>query len=79
MKQLYYSFSQYLKDTFGRKLYKVALETGMTCPNRDGKVAVGGCIFCGEGGSGDFAAESEHFWGTNFRFLIVYSIWILKQ
>ena len=59
MKQLYYSLPQYLKDTFGRKLYKVALETGMTCPNRDGKVAVGGCIFCGEGGSGDFAIYYE--------------------
>lgn len=59
MKQLYYSFPQYLKDTFGRKLYKVALETGMTCPNRDGKVAVGGCIFCGEGGSGDFTIYYE--------------------
>lgn len=59
MKQLYYSLPQYMKDKYGRKLYKVALETGMTCPNRDGKAGVGGCIFCGEGGSGDFAIRYE--------------------
>jgi radical SAM protein (TIGR01212 family) len=51
----YYSFNQYLKDTFGDKVYKISLDAGFTCPNRDGKLGTGGCIFCSAGGSGDFA------------------------
>lgn len=51
----YYSFSSYCKKTFQRKLYRVALDAGMTCPNRDGCIDTRGCIFCDEGGSGDFA------------------------
>ena len=51
----YYSLDCYLKKTFGRKLYKLSLNGGMTCPNRDGTVSSGGCIFCSEGGSGEFA------------------------
>ena len=52
----YYSLDCYLKETFGEKLYKLSLNGGMTCPNRDGKISTGGCIFCSEGGSGEFAA-----------------------
>ncbi|HAU86945.1 MAG TPA: TIGR01212 family radical SAM protein [Lachnospiraceae bacterium] len=52
----YYSLDYYLKQTYGEKVYKVSLDGGMTCPNRDGKIGVGGCIFCSAGGSGDFAA-----------------------
>lgn len=52
----YYSLDCYLKETFGEKLYKLSLNGGMTCPNRDGKISMGGCIFCSEGGSGEFAA-----------------------
>ena len=44
---------------FGRKVYKLALDGGMTCPNRDGSVGRGGCIFCSQGGSGDFAAKKR--------------------
>lgn len=55
----YYSLDFYLKETFGEKLYKLSLDGGMTCPNRDGKISHGGCIFCSEGGSGDFAAPCE--------------------
>lgn len=51
----YYSFNAWLKDTFGKKIYKLALDGGMTCPNRDGTLGRGGCIFCSHGGSGDFA------------------------
>ena len=51
----YYSLNAYLKDTFGKKVYKLALDGGMTCPNRDGTLGTGGCIFCSHGGSGDFA------------------------
>lgn len=53
----YYSLNQYLREQFGCKVYKVALSGGYTCPNRDGTLGTGGCIFCSESGSGDFAAE----------------------
>lgn len=55
----YYSLDYYLKETFGQKVYKLALDGGMTCPNRDGTLGTGGCIFCSEGGSGDFAEASS--------------------
>ena len=51
----YHSLDYELKKQFGRKVYKLALDGGMTCPNRDGKLGRGGCIFCSSGGSGDFA------------------------
>ena len=53
----YYSLNEYCRDTFGHKLYKLALDGGMTCPNRDGTLGVGGCIFCSEDGSGEFAEK----------------------
>lgn len=55
----YYSLDWYLKQRFGGKIYKVALNGGMTCPNRDGTIGVGGCIFCSAGGSGDFAGDAK--------------------
>lgn len=55
----YYSLDYYLKKTFGEKVYKVALDGGMSCPNRDGTVSTGGCIFCSNGGSGDFAIKHD--------------------
>ena len=42
----YYSMDYYLKQQFGSKTYKVALDAGFTCPNRDGRLSTGGCIFC---------------------------------
>ena len=51
----YYSLNNYLKDTFGEKVYKISLNAGFTCPNRDGTIGTRGCIFCSKGGSGDFA------------------------
>lgn len=51
----YYSLNEYLKDTFGQKVYKISLNAGFTCPNRDGTIDTRGCIFCSKGGSGDFA------------------------
>lgn len=51
----YYSVNQYLKDRFGQKVYKIALNGGFTCPNRDGTLDTRGCIFCSGAGSGDFA------------------------
>ena len=56
----YYSLNQYLKDTFGCKVYKIALDGGFTCPNRDGTLGIKGCIFCSGKGSGEFA-ESRSF------------------
>lgn len=53
----YYSLDAYLKKEFGEKVYKLSLDGGMTCPNRDGTCGTRGCIFCSEGGSGDFAAD----------------------
>lgn len=55
----YYSFNQYLKDTFGCKVYKISINAGFTCPNRDGTLGTRGCIFCSRGGSGDFAESSS--------------------
>lgn len=57
MRERYYSLNRYLRETFGEKVYKLALDGGMTCPNRDGTIGTGGCIFCSAGGSGDFAEE----------------------
>lgn len=51
----YYSLDYYLKTTYDEKLYKISLDGGMTCPNRDGTLGTRGCIFCSRGGSGDFA------------------------
>lgn len=55
----YYSLDYYLKQTYGEKLYKLSLNGGMTCPNRDGTLGSRGCIFCSQGGSGDFAASAS--------------------
>ena len=52
----YRSLSGAMKERFGTKVYRLALTTGATCPNRDGTLGYGGCIFCSEGGSGEFAA-----------------------
>lgn len=53
----YYTWNRYLRNEFGQKVYKVALDAGFDCPNRDGTVAFGGCIFCSAAGSGDFAGN----------------------
>lgn len=55
----YYSLDCYCKETFGEKIYKIALDGGFTCPNRDGTIGYGGCIFCSRGGSGEFAADIQ--------------------
>lgn len=55
----YYSLDYYLKQTYGEKLYKLSLNGGMTCPNRDGTLGKRGCIFCSSGGSGDFAPDAS--------------------
>ena len=54
---MYRTLNSYLQETFGCKVYKLSLDGGMTCPNRDGTCGTGGCIFCS--GSGEFAARGE--------------------
>ena len=53
----YHSLDYEMKRQFGCKVYRLALDGGCSCPNRDGKIGYGGCIFCSAGGSGDFAAD----------------------
>ncbi len=55
----YHSLDYMLRERFGEKVYKVTLNGGMSCPNRDGKLGSRGCIFCSAGGSGDFAADAS--------------------
>ena len=54
----YLSLNKYLKEKYKTKVYKLSLNAGLSCPNRDGTISYGGCIFCSEGGSGDFASSS---------------------
>lgn len=53
----YFSLNDYLIEKFGKKVYKIALNANMSCPNRDGSLGHKGCIFCSAGGSGDFAGK----------------------
>lgn len=55
----YYSLNSFLQETFGKKVWKISLSAGLSCPNRDGTLRFGGCSFCSAGGSGDFA-EKPH-------------------
>ena len=52
----YLTFNDAMRARFGTKVYRLSLQSGCTCPNRDGTLGTGGCTFCSEGGSGDFAA-----------------------
>ena len=54
----YRDLNTHLRERFGTKVYKISLSTPFTCPNRDGTVGFGGCIFCSGAGSGNFAAMS---------------------
>lgn len=53
----YYSISNYLKEHFGRKVVKLSIDAGFTCPNRDGSIGTGGCAFCSGGGSGELSSS----------------------
>ncbi len=55
MDKPYRSLNEYYRALFGRKAAKISLDGGFTCPNRDGTLGTGGCLFCSAGGSGDFA------------------------
>lgn len=53
----FYSLNQFLREKFGDKVYKIAIDGGFSCPNRDGTISSLGCIYCSERGSGDFAGN----------------------
>ncbi|CAM2856234.1 TIGR01212 family radical SAM protein [Hathewaya histolytica] len=55
----YHSLNYFLREKFGEKVFKISLDAGFTCPNRDGKISSGGCIFCSSRGSGDFAGDRQ--------------------
>lgn len=52
---MYRTLNQHYQEKFGCKVYKLSIDGGFSCPNRDGTVGIGGCVFCNETGSGDFA------------------------
>ena len=55
----HFTVNEYLKSKYGEKVYRLSINGGMSCPNRDGSLGSGGCIFCSAGGSGDFATSAE--------------------
>lgn len=57
MDKPYYSLNDYFQNEYGEKCYKIAIDAGLSCPNRDGTIGYGGCTFCSAGGSGDFAVS----------------------
>lgn len=63
----YHAWNYHLKNTFGEKVFKVPLDGGFDCPNRDGTVAHGGCTFCSAAGSGDFAGDRVDPLETQFN------------
>ena len=63
----YYTVDFYNKNRFNDKIFKISLNAGFTCPNRDGKVGTGGCIYCSSLGSGDFAGNINDDLITQFN------------
>ncbi len=63
----YYTLNCYYKNKYHKKVFKVSLNAGFTCPNKDGKVSTGGCIFCSNTGSGDFAGNRDLDLVTQFN------------
>jgi len=59
MQKRYRTFNEQLRERFGGKIFKVSLDAGFTCPNRDGTLGIGGCVYCSERGSGDFAGDQR--------------------
>ncbi|MFZ4450730.1 TIGR01212 family radical SAM protein [Salibacterium aidingense] len=63
----YHTWNYHLREHFGEKIFKIPLDGGFTCPNRDGKAASGGCTFCSARGSGDFAGDRKDDLVTQFH------------
>lgn len=58
-KKRYHTYNEHLRDLFKDKVFKVSLDAGFTCPNRDGTLGRDGCVYCSERGSGDFAGDQK--------------------
>lgn len=71
----FYSLNFYLRELFNEKVFKLSVDGGFTCPNRDGKIATNGCIFCSKEGSGEFAASRN----LNIQDQIQQQIDLLKE
>ena len=65
----YYSLNNFLREKFKEKVFKISLDAGFSCPNRDGKINNGGCIFCSERGSGDFAGNRQFSITEQFTYI----------
>ncbi|MGL4819069.1 MAG: TIGR01212 family radical SAM protein, partial [Bacilli bacterium] len=63
----YYTLNEHFRETFGKKVFKVSIDAGFDCPNRDGTAAYGGCTFCSAAGSGDFAGSRRDDVVTQFH------------
>ena len=63
----YHTFNYYLKTKYQTKVAKISLNANFTCPNRDGKVSRGGCLFCSDSGSGDFAGNPSDDLKVQFK------------
>jgi radical SAM protein (TIGR01212 family) len=67
MNKRYHSLNYFLREKFGGKVFKISLDAGFSCPNRDGTISRGGCIFCSERGSGDFAGDRNFSIENQFK------------
>lgn len=63
----YYTLNCFLRKKFGEKVFKISLDAGFSCPNRDGTISKGGCIYCSERGSGDFAGDRRFSISNQFK------------
>lgn len=63
----YYTLNYFLRNKFGEKVFKISLDAGFSCPNRDGTISKGGCLYCSERGSGDFAGDRNFSISSQFQ------------
>lgn len=63
----YYTLNYFLRNKFGEKVFKISLDAGFSCPNRDGTISKGGCLYCSERGSGDFAGDRNFSISSQFE------------
>lgn len=63
----YHTLNYFLREKFGEKVFKISLDAGFSCPNRDGTISSGGCVFCSERGSGDFAGDRKFSITSQFQ------------
>jgi len=66
----YHSLNYFLREKFGGKVFKIALDAGFSCPNRDGTISSGGCLFCSERGSGDFGGDRKFSITSQFKDIV---------